>query len=75
MGDRHEPDPMAQDREINCPSAGRYVSAYREIGMSASNGTDSHRWTFDKTYRLIPKSRKYHWCQPPNTPGQDCEVA
>ena len=27
---------MAQDREISCPSAGRYVSAYREIGMSAS---------------------------------------
>ncbi|WP_301456618.1 hypothetical protein, partial [Acidipropionibacterium jensenii] len=30
------PDPMAIDREINCPSAGKYVSAYREIGMSAS---------------------------------------
>jgi len=30
------PDPLATDREINCPSAGNYVSAYREIGMAAS---------------------------------------
>jgi len=34
--DRHGPGPMATDREINCPSAGKSVSAYREIGMSAS---------------------------------------
>src|SRR5699024_11839652 len=34
--DRHWPGPMATDREINCPSAGKSVSAYREIGMSAS---------------------------------------
>ncbi|MGI9587739.1 MAG: hypothetical protein ACR2MR_05980, partial [Dietzia maris] len=31
------PDPIAMDREINCPSAGKSVSAYREVGMSASN--------------------------------------
>lgn len=28
---------MAMDREINCPSAGKSVPAYREVGMSASN--------------------------------------
>jgi hypothetical protein len=31
------PDPLATDREINRPSAGKYVSAYREIGMAASS--------------------------------------
>jgi hypothetical protein len=31
------PDPIAMDREINCPSAGKSVSAYREVGMSASS--------------------------------------
>src|SRR5699024_5492712 len=36
LRDRHDLDPMATDREINCPSAGKSVSAYRETGMSAS---------------------------------------
>lgn len=36
--DQHGPGPMATDREISCPSAGKSVSAYREVGMSASTG-------------------------------------
>src|SRR5699024_7465741 len=35
--DRHDTGPMATDREINCPSAGKSVSAYRETDMAASN--------------------------------------
>src|SRR5699024_4302743 len=35
--DRHDTGPMATDREINCPSAGKSVSAYRETDMSASS--------------------------------------
>ena len=30
------PNPRTTDREINCPSAGKSVSAYRGMGMSAS---------------------------------------
>src|SRR5699024_5585161 len=37
--DRHDTGPMATDREINCPSAGKSVSAYRETDMSASTGS------------------------------------
>ncbi len=35
--DRHTAGPMSIDREISCPSAGTNVSAYREVGMSASS--------------------------------------
>src|SRR5699024_6088630 len=41
--DRHDTGPMATDREINCPSAGKSVSAYRETDMSASTLSSKRR--------------------------------
>jgi len=41
-------DPMATDREINCPSAGKSVSAYRETGMSASTSGPMTSSRFDR---------------------------
>lgn len=35
--DRHDTSPRAKNKEMNCPSTGKYVSAYREVGMSASS--------------------------------------
>src|SRR5699024_9256232 len=42
--DRHDTGPMATDREINCPSAGKSVSAYRETDMSASTWHGREAW-------------------------------
>src|SRR5699024_3215757 len=52
--DRHDTGPMATDREINCPSAGKSVSAYRETDMSASTGRASSLPPRALTMRLRP---------------------
>src|SRR3546814_15200713 len=48
---------MATDREIRCPSAGRYGSASREVGMSACNSRADRRQThaFTLPDHLAPK--------------------
>src|SRR5699024_4113982 len=49
--DRHDTGPMATDREINCPSAGKSVSAYRETDMSASTRTDQQLSSAERSGR------------------------
>lgn len=44
------PGPMATDREISCPSAGKYVSAYKEIGMSASTAQGGRGTEHERVY-------------------------
>ena len=52
------PGPLATGREMSCPSAGKHVSAYREIGMSAStlhgpDGSPTNRNDSETLFNLI----------------------
>src|SRR5699024_6297929 len=60
--DRHDTGPMATDREINCPSAGKPVSAYRETDMSASTAADEPGDAGPSRPRSRPGSRGSSSC-------------